>query len=65
VARTREERPTKVYTRCEACGTIAKPKPDGALPDGWVIIEKPAQSRAPRAACSDECAQKIAMKKAP
>jgi hypothetical protein len=58
--RNRDERPTKVYTRCEACGTIARPKPDGSLPDGWIALAETARSNAPRAACSAACAEQLA-----
>jgi hypothetical protein len=54
------ERPTKVYTRCEVCGTIARPKADGSLPDGWVVLPATAKSNVAPAACSAECARKYA-----
>lgn len=52
--------PTKVYLRCEACGEIARPLPEGRLPDGWTDLGTAPDSNAGRVACSPVCAEVVA-----
>jgi hypothetical protein len=55
-ARGGDEKKTRVYTRCEVCGKIVRPDSDTELPAGWIPIEGPEPSNAPRAVCSEVCA---------
>ena len=35
---SRPDERTKVYTRCESCGKIARPEPGRELPEGWINL---------------------------
>jgi hypothetical protein len=53
--RKRDEKATRIYTRCEVCGKIVPPEPGRELPDGWIAIETELPTNAPAAVCSTEC----------
>ncbi len=57
---SRPDERTKVYTRCEACGKIARPDPGQELPDGWISLGTAPGYNAPRAVCSKACQQQVA-----
>jgi hypothetical protein len=54
-----EDKKTKTYTRCEACGKIARPEGDERVPGGWIELGRSEQFNAPRVVCSVECRRKI------
>jgi hypothetical protein len=58
---TRDDRKkTKVYTRCEACGKVARTHDDrDGLPDGWIDLGRSPGFNAARAVCSAECQRKV------
>ena len=53
-----EDKKTKVYTRCEACGKIARSEGQ-ELPGGWIELGRSKDFNAPRVVCSTECQRKI------
>jgi hypothetical protein len=53
-----DDKKTKVYTRCEACGKIARPDDNAAVPDGWIELGRSEKFNAPRVVCSEECRRK-------
>jgi hypothetical protein len=54
-----EDKKTKVYTRCEGCGKIARPEPGVALPAGWIELGVSPKFNAPRVVCSTDCRTKV------
>ena len=55
----RDERVTKVYIRCEACGKIVRPEAGRAVPEGWIELQASDQFNARRAVCSQACLEKV------
>jgi hypothetical protein len=62
MSRAGDERTTKVYLRCEACGKIAVPQPDGNLPDGWISLGPAPGFNASRAVCSADCRDQVSQR---
>jgi hypothetical protein len=54
-----DKRKTKVYTRCEGCGKVARPTEGASLPEGWIDLGRAPGFNASRAVCSAECQRKI------